>query len=99
MKVLKAMLLQMLIPQFLIPLKNLLLKEPLGLNVGLAASLGLIKGESFSGGLPTGATIVLTTPFGFKVGPFDYTVSVGIGSYLASSDNGDGTKLNLIPAF
>ena len=36
-------------------------KEPLGLNVGLAASLGLIKGESFSGGLPAGATIVLTT--------------------------------------
>ena len=74
-------------------------KEPLGINVGLASSVGLIKGESFSGGLPVGATVVLTTPFGFKVGPFDYTVSLGVGNYLASSENADGSKGEFNPIF
>ena len=72
-------------------------KEPLGINVGLASSVGLIKGESFSGGLPVGATVVLTTPLGFKVGPFDYTVSLGVGNYLASSENADGSKGDFNP--
>ena len=27
--------------------------------------------------IPTGATVVITTPIGFKLGPFDYTVSLG----------------------
>ena len=74
-------------------------KEPLGLNLGLSASIGLIKGESFSGGLPVGGTLVLTTPFGFKVGPFDYTVSLGFGSYSASSENADGSKTSFNPTF
>ena len=60
-------------------------KEALGWNIGAAASVGLLKGESFSGGLPTGGTVVITTPFGFKIGPFDYTVSLGFGGYSASS--------------
>tara|TARA_B100001113_G_scaffold352191_1_gene352977 strand:- start:897 stop:1775 length:879 start_codon:yes stop_codon:yes gene_type:complete len=55
-------------------------KEALGWNVGGAASVGLLKGETFTE-VPTGGTIVLTTPFGFKLGPFDYTVSLGFGSY------------------
>ena len=51
-------------------------KKSLGWNLGLAASVGLIKGESFSGGLPTGGTVsATTTPYGFNLGPFDYTVS------------------------
>ena len=37
--------------------------------------------------IPTGATIVVTTPYGFKVGPFDYTVSIGLGSYTGSNDD------------
>ena len=74
-------------------------KEALGWNVGAAASVGLIKGESFSGGLPTGATLVITTPFGFKVGPFDYTVSLGLGGYSASSENEDGSKFDFNPSF
>ena len=55
-------------------------KEALGWNIGGAASVGLLKGETFTE-VPTGGTIVLTTPFGFKLGPFDYTVSLGFGSY------------------
>ena len=74
-------------------------KEALGWNVGAAASVGLIKGESFSGGLPTGGTLVITTPFGFKVGPFDYTVSLGIGGYSGSSESADGTTSNINPSF
>ena len=55
-------------------------KEALGWNIGAAASVGLLKGETFTE-VPTGGTVVLTTPFGFKLGPFDYTVSLGFGSY------------------
>tara|TARA_Y100000591_G_scaffold331958_1_gene367566 strand:- start:7477 stop:8355 length:879 start_codon:yes stop_codon:yes gene_type:complete len=55
-------------------------KEALGWNIGGAASVGLLKGETFTE-VPTGGTVVLTTPFGFKLGPFDYTVSLGFGSY------------------
>ena len=61
--------------------------------------VGLIKGESFSGGLPTGGTVVVTTPFGFKLGPFDYTVSLGFGGYSASSENEDGSKFDFNPSF
>ena len=74
-------------------------KEALGWNVGAAASVGLIKGESFSGGLPTGGTVVITTPYGFKVGPFDYTVSLGFGGYSASSENPDGSSFDFSPSF
>ena len=74
-------------------------KEVLGWNVGAAASVGLIKGESFSGGLPTGGTVVITTPFGFKLGPFDYTVSLGFGGYSASSESPDGSLYDFNPSF
>ena len=74
-------------------------KEALGWNIGAAASVGLIKGESFSGGLPTGGTVVITTPYGFKLGPFDYTVSLGFGGYSASFENSDGVKEDFNPSF
>ena len=51
-----------------------------GFNFGAAASVGLLSGETFSN-VPTGATVVITTPLGFKLGPFDYTVSFGFGGY------------------
>jgi len=74
-------------------------KELLGWNIGAAASVGLIKGESFSGGLPTGGTIVITTPYGFKLGPFDYTVSLGLGGYSASAEEPDGSVTDFNPSF
>ena len=79
--------------------EDIVAKEVLGWNVGAAASVGLIKGESFSGGLPTGGTVVITTPFGFKLGPFDYTVSLGLGGYSASSENDDGSTSSFNPGF
>ena len=63
-------------------------KEASGFNLGLAASVGLVAGETFTN-VPTGATAVITTPFGFKVGPFDYTVSLGIGGYSGTHENTD----------
>ena len=68
-------------------------KESLGWNVGAAASVGLLKGETFTK-VPTGGTVVITTPYGFKVGPFDYTISVGLGGY---SGEHEGDAFN--PAF
>ena len=74
-------------------------KEVLGWNAGLAASVGLVKGESFNGGLPMGATVVVTTPFGLKVGPFDYTVSLGAGGYTASYESEDGLTSDFTTIF
>ena len=79
--------------------EDVVAKESLGWNIGAAASVGLLKGESFSGGLPTGGTVVITTPFGFKLGPLDYTVSLGFGGYSASSENSDGSSLDFNPSF
>ena len=79
--------------------EDVVAKESLGWNIGASASIGLIKGESFSGGLPTGGTIVITTPFGFKLGALDYTVSLGFGGYSASSENSDGSTLDFNPSF
>jgi len=78
--------------------EDIIAKESLGWNVGAAASVGLIKGESFSGGLPVGGTVVITTPFGFKIGPFDYTVSLGFGGYSAKSEE-NGTTHEFNPSF
>tara|TARA_B100001248_G_scaffold186384_1_gene142251 strand:+ start:3644 stop:4516 length:873 start_codon:yes stop_codon:yes gene_type:complete len=63
-------------------------KESLGFNLGLAASVGVLAGETFSN-VPTGATVVITTPAGFKVGPLDYTVSLSFGSYTGTHDGED----------
>jgi len=59
---------------------SIMAKTNLGFNFGAAASVGLLSGETFSN-VPTGATVVITTPLGFKLGPFDYTVSFGFGGY------------------
>ena len=73
--------------------EDVVAKENFGWNIGAAASVGVIKGETFTK-VPTGATIVLTTPFGFKVGPFDYTVSIGFGGY-----SGDYQTTSFNPSF
>ena len=78
---------------------DIVAKESLGWNVGLAASVGLVKGESFSGGLPMGATAMFTTPYGFDLGPLRYTVSLGVGGYTASFENEDGSTSNFSPIF
>jgi len=54
-----------------------------GFTVGVAPSIGLVSGESFSN-IPVGATVVVTTPYGFKLGPLDFTVSAAFGGYQGS---------------
>ena len=57
-----------------------------GFSIGLNSSLGIISGDTFSK-VPIGATILLTTPFGFKVGKLDFSISAAIGSYSGSYTN------------
>ena len=69
-------------------------KEPLGFNLGLAASVGLLSGNSFTS-IPVGATLVITTPLGFKVGPLDYTVSLALGGYTGKYDSEEDSDYEL----
>ena len=68
-------------------------KEPLGWGVGAALSAGLIKVETFTA-VPTGGTVIITTPFSFLVGPFNYTVSFGAGGY-----SGEHNSVEFNPTF
>ncbi len=69
-------------------------KEPLGFIIGLTPTFGLLAGETFSN-FPIGATMVLTTPYGFKVGPLDYTISLAAGTYTGTYEyNGEETEFN-----
>ena len=70
-------------------------KEPLGLNVGLAASVGALSGATFTS-VPVGATVVLTTPLGFKLGPFDYTVSIAVGGYQGKYESEKDDDFTLV---
>ena len=72
-------------------------KEDLGWNLGAAVSVGLLAGETFSN-VPVGGTVVITTPFGFKVGPLDYTISLGFGSYSGNQEV-DGLENDFSPTF
>ena len=67
-----------------------------GFNFGIAPSFGLISGKTFTS-IPMGATAVITTPFGFNLGPFDYTVSLAFGGYLGEfeGDSFDPTVAGL----
>ena len=75
-------------------------KENLGFNLGLALSAGVVSGETFTN-VPTGGTVVIGTPLGFKVGPFDYTVSLGLGSYSGNFEPADSNEptVNFDPTF
>ena len=75
-------------------------KEKLGFNLGVALSAGVVSGETFTN-VPTGGTVVIGTPLGFKVGPFDYTVSLGLGSYSGNFEPADSNEptVNFDPTF
>ncbi len=65
--------------------EELAVKEELGFSIGLAPSIGLVKGETFTN-VPMGATLVITTPYGFKLGPLDFTISAAFGGYQGEFD-------------
>ena len=77
--------------------EDVVAKEALGWNVGAATSIGLLAGETFSN-IPVGLTVVITTPVGFKVGPLDFTVSFGFGSYTGTQTVGE-TENTFNPTF
>jgi hypothetical protein len=60
--------------------EELAVKEELGFSIGLAPSIGLVKGATFTN-VPMGATLVITTPYGLKLGPLDFTISAAFGGY------------------
>ena len=60
--------------------EELAVKEELGFSIGIAPSIGLVKGATFTN-VPMGATLVITTPYGFKLGPLDFTISAAFGGY------------------
>ena len=60
-------------------------KEELGFSIGAAPSIGFVSGASFTS-VPAGATFVITTPWGFKLGPLDFTISAAFGGYTGQYD-------------
>ncbi len=65
--------------------EELAVKEELGFSFGVAPSIGLVKGATFTN-VPMGATLVITTPYGFKLGPLDFTISAAFGGYKGEFD-------------
>jgi len=65
--------------------EELAVKEELGFSVGVAPSIGFVSGETFTN-VPVGVTVVITTPYGFKLGPLDFTISAAIGGYKGEFD-------------
>ena len=59
-------------------------REPLGFNAGFTGSVGFVNG-SYITNTPVGGSLVITTPYGYKVGPLNLTFSLVLGSY-----NGEG---------
>ena len=66
--------------------EDVVAKEKLGWNVGIALSAGILKGSTFTK-VPTGGTVVITTPVSFDVGPLNYTVSIGAGGYTGENNS------------
>ena len=63
-------------------------KSPLsGYNFGFTGSAGFINGAYITN-LPVGGSLVITTPFGFKLGgSLDFTVSIALGTYNTEAAN------------
>jgi len=56
-------------------------RESLGFNLGVTGSVGFLNGK-FITNTPNGASLVLTTPYGFSLGEYmDLTVSLFVGGY------------------
>ncbi|MBT6472319.1 MAG: hypothetical protein HOK52_13810 [Candidatus Marinimicrobia bacterium] len=66
-----------------------------GWNIGVAPSVGYLSGATFTS-IPTGVTAVINTPYGFKLGPFDFNISAAFGGYTGSHEGETGT-LNFNP--
>jgi hypothetical protein len=66
--------------------EELAVKEELGFSIGIAPSIGLVSGATFTN-VPVGVTLVITTPYGFKLGPLDFTLSAAFGGYQGNYES------------
>ena len=57
-----------------------------GFSMGVAPSIGLVSGATFTN-VPVGATVVITTPYGFDLGPLNFTISLAFGGYNGNYDS------------
>ena len=58
-----------------------------GYNIGVSGSLGFIQGSFFEN-IPTGGSLVITTPWGFDLGGIRFGLSATIGAYPAKHNTG-----------
>jgi len=57
-----------------------------GFNLGITADVGFASGVTFSN-VPLGFSLTIGTPYGFDLGPFDFSVSAIFGRYSGSYDS------------
>ena len=57
-----------------------------GFNLGITADVGFISGATFTN-VPSGFSLTIGTPYGFDLGPFDFSVSAIFGGYSGSYDS------------
>ena len=80
-----------------------------GFNLGITADVGVLGGELFTK-VPSGFSLTIGTPYGFNLGPFDFSVSAIFGGYSgeeaynyepywSESDSGDFYEERFIPEF
>jgi hypothetical protein len=74
--------------------EELAVKESSGYNIGFSGSLGLIKGGFFDN-IPTGGSLVITTPWGFDVAGIRFGLSATVGAYPATAQT-NGTSFTPI---
>ena len=58
-----------------------------GYNIGVSGSLGFIQGTFFEN-IPTGGSLVISTPWGFDIGAIRFGLSATIGAYPAKHNTG-----------
>ena len=72
---------------------SVVVSENLGYNLGVTGSIGFVNGEYISN-TPIGASIVLSTPWGFTAGPLELGISFVFGSYSGESKSSGGRSFN-----
>ena len=63
-------------------------KELSGYNLGVSGSLGFIQGDFFDN-IPTGGSVVISTPWGFDLGGLRLGLSATLGAYPAKHNTGE----------
>jgi len=67
---------------------ELVVKEPLGYNIGFSGSMGFIQGGFFDN-IPVGGSLVISTPWGFDVSGIRFGLSATVGAYPAKHNSGE----------